>query len=119
MGALGAKINVGASKISNKIVMDGTKMLAENGMAVAGKTVTEAVAKGTSTVIKKAVGSGLKFAGKTATEALAEGAEKVVEKSARTNSVSKALETAGHTAMDVVEQASSLTSVPLNSKHSN
>ena len=77
MGAIGGKINVGAEKISQKVVMDGTKLLAESGMATASKSVTQAVAKGSSTAVKKVVNSGLKFAGNKATDALAEGAEKL------------------------------------------
>ena len=57
--------------------MDGTKLLAESGMATASKSVTQAVAKGSSTAVKKVVNSGLKFAGNKATDALAEGAEKL------------------------------------------
>ena len=76
MGAIGGKINVGAEKISQKVVMDGTKLLAESGMATASKSVTQAVAKGSSTAVRKVVNSGLKFAGNKATGALAEGAEK-------------------------------------------
>ena len=77
MGAIGGKINVGAEKISQKVVMDGTKLLAESGMATASKSVTQAVAKGSSTAVKKVVNSGLKFAGTKATGALADGAEKL------------------------------------------
>jgi len=77
MGAIGGKINVGAEKISQKVVMDGTKLLVESGMATASKSVTQAVAKGSSTAVKKVVNSGLKFAGNKATDALAEGAEKL------------------------------------------
>ena len=57
--------------------MDGTKLLAESGMATVSKSVTQAVAKGSSTAVKKVVNSGLKFAGNKATDALAEGAEKL------------------------------------------
>merc|ERR1712060_190946 len=32
MGAIGGKINIGAEKISNKVIVDGTKLLAESGL---------------------------------------------------------------------------------------
>ena len=86
MGAIGGKINVGAEKISQKVVMDGTKLLAESGMATASKSVTQAVAKGSSTAVKKVVNSGLKFAGNKATGALAEGAEKLAAKQSKERS---------------------------------
>ena len=115
MGAIGGKINIGAEKISNKVIVDfclyvflqinifykvivdGTKLLAESGLATASKSVTQVVAKGSSTAVKKVVlmlmilvvlmmmlkvvNTGLKFAGKTATDALAEGAEKLASQS--------------------------------------
>jgi len=45
--------------------------------AIGSKSVTQAVAKGSSSAVKKVVNSGLKFAGNKATDALAEGAEKL------------------------------------------
>ena len=83
MGAIGGKINVGAQKISEKVVVDGTKLLAENGIATASKSVSQAVAKGSSAVVKKVVNKGLKLAGTTATDILAETAEKVVSNKAK------------------------------------
>ena len=79
------------------MIVDGTKLLAESGLATASKSVTQVVAKGSSTAVKKVVlmlmmlvvlmmilkvvNTGLKFAGKTATDALAEGAEKLASQS--------------------------------------
>ena len=72
-----------------KVIVDGTKLLAESGLATASKSVTQVVARGSSTAVKKVVlmvmlkvvNTGLKFAGKTATDALAEGAEKLASQS--------------------------------------
>ena len=77
LGALGGRIDLGAQRLSARIVVDGGRLLADSGVGVAGKAVTEAVTKGTSKVVKKVVSSGIKIAGKTATEALADGAERV------------------------------------------
>ena len=71
--------------------MDGTKLLAESGMATASKSVTQAVAKGSSTAVKKVVNSGLKFAGNKATDALAEGAEKLAANQSKVKEESSSL----------------------------
>ena len=38
-----------------KVIVDGTKLLAESGLATASKSVTQVVAKGSSTAVKKVV----------------------------------------------------------------
>ena len=50
---------------------------------MASKSVSQAVAKGSSAVVKKVVNKGLKLAGTTATDILAETAEKVVSNKAK------------------------------------
>ena len=80
MGALGGHIDLGAQKVSQKVVLDGTRLMAESGLATASKAVTAAVTRGSTQAVKKAVSSGLKLVGTKTTEALAEGAETLAER---------------------------------------
>ena len=92
MGAIGGKINIGAEKISQKVMIFSlltNAYLSKKGGDGRDKTSGRewdgncqqkchpGSAKGSSTAVKKVVNSGLKFAGNKATDALAEGAEKL------------------------------------------
>merc|ERR1719334_2847419 len=81
-GAMGA-IGVGTQKISSKMVIDGTKLVAESGVNMASKAVTKTVVEGTTAVVERAVKKGMDFAGKSAVEALAQEADKMEKNKSR------------------------------------
>lgn len=88
LGALGGKMDAGADKVI---------------MATANKKMTRAVAKGSTTAVKKAVKSGLKMAGKKATDALAEEAGNCMLDSEAKN-VSTAIKDIGQLSVEVARQ---------------
>ena len=87
LGALGGKMDAGADKVI---------------MATANKKMTRAVAKGSTTAVKKAVKSGLKIAGKKATDALAEEAGNRGDKEVK--NVSTAIKDIGQLSVQVARQ---------------
>ena len=87
LGALGGKMDAGADKVI---------------MATANKRMTRAVAKGSTTAVKKVVKSGLKIAGKKATDVLAEEAGNLADKDA--NNVLIALKEISQLPVEVARQ---------------
>ena len=87
LGALGGKMDAGADKVI---------------MATANKRMTRAVAKGSTTAVKKVVKSGLKIAGKKATDVLAEEAGNLADKDA--NNVLTAIKQISQLPMEVARQ---------------
>ena len=87
LGALGGKMDAGADKVI---------------MATANKRMTRAVAKGSTTAVKKVVKSSLKIAGKKATDVLAEEAGNLADKNA--NNVLIALKEISQLPVEVARQ---------------
>ena len=87
LGALGGKMDAGADKVI---------------MATANKRMTRAVAKGSTTAVKKVVKSGLKIAGKKATDVLAEEAGNLADKNA--NNILTAIKEISQLPVEVARQ---------------
>ena len=89
LGALGGKMDAGADKVI---------------MATANRKMTRAVAKGSTTAVKKAVKSGLKIAGKKATDALAEEAGNMGDTDKEAKNVTTAIKGIGQLSVQVARQ---------------